>query len=182
VARVHIIPGFAEGKYQINIFRTVFGAAGYEFTDNPLEAKIIIAHSGGVFLIPEGHQAELLILSGIPYFSGTSLWTRLRRQLQFDLRLLFTNTRSVYKLFALDIYYFLRHPRLWLRMYRAIQAQKLPHAPKVTVVYHDEDPYSTGEVMRDLTRAKGWQLVIKSGGHDDLWLHPEVYLKILQQR
>lgn len=180
MARVHIIPGFAEGSHQMRALLAALKSAGHEVTSDATEADTIIAHSGGIYLVPKDHQAKTVILSGLPYYPGTRLGTRLRRKLRYDIQSPQISASQLLQKSAFNGYYVVRHPKRWLDMHRAMRDERLPSAPIVIAVHHAADPMSTSELIQALAQENNWHFVSRPGGHDDLWHQPEVYVQLLK--
>lgn len=71
--KVCILYGFAEGKHTGKVLRTALLQQGFETITSPETADVIIAHSGGCYLVPAQHQAKIIMYIGIPYWPGKPL-------------------------------------------------------------------------------------------------------------
>src|SRR5262249_370203 len=83
----------------------------------------------------------------------------------------------VHKIFW-NLVYFWNMPRN-LRMLRELQRGDFWHAERLTLVRNSEDSFCTPDLSR-LPFAHKPQLVELPGQHDDLWLHPDRYLPVIQ--
>src|SRR5690242_14794905 len=83
---VCILYGFCEGSLEAIRFRRLLHTAGFEITNDPTQATILLGHSGGCFLIPKRPAAKLIIQIGIPYWPGRSILRSLCLKIIDDLR------------------------------------------------------------------------------------------------
>ena len=179
MTKVAIIYGWSEGPWQGKGLRQALIAASYEIINNPQEADIIIAHSGGCYMLPEKSRANLVLLVGLPYWPGRHPLESLKYKLREEskdwwwVRKTFFNT-----------YYFFRHPLRWIKMWRAWKRFIFPpptESMNIIVIRNELDHFMHPVKGALLATERGWHLDKVSGHHDDLWINPESYVKKVKE-
>lgn len=178
--KVTIIPGFSEGTRIGRRFRRELHASGFHATKDAAEADIIIAHSGGCFLIPKNAQAKLVILVGLPHWSNRRLANSLSAKIKIEQKDLFFIKKSSY-----NVYQLFRRPHIWVRMWRSWRISHIPVVPsgaKVIVIRNEDDQFLHPSEYMSLAKQQGWLAVSLPGHHDDLWRYPEPYVTIIKNQ
>ena len=174
----YISYGVMEGSLHGTRMRQALRKRGYRITSEASDADVIVAHSGGYFLLPElGPRTKLLLIDPAGY-TGRSPAANIIRHVFFDIKQVF---------FSRDILFYLRKTLLNLlyfcvqvprntAMYRIYRAGGRPELLKrtntVIVQGHDrswldKDGFSSTETHYLRTT------------HDDCWRNPERYLAFL---
>ena len=176
---VAIIYGWSEGSWQGKRLRTELHKHGFHITKSVKQADVIIAHSGGCYLLAEESRARLILLVGLPYHPTKhpvrSLQSKIRRELKDSwwFRKTFFNT-----------YYLFSKPRRWYRIWRARKQSVLPEASEevpIIAIRNEQDDFMHATSSADLANKKGWKLQSLSGHHDDLWINPAPYVQIIKK-
>lgn len=179
---VCILPGFAEGWHTSWRLRRALTAKGFTITKNPATADVLIAHSGGCFVVPENHNAKLILLIGLPYWPGKSL---LQCILQKNKMALATAIREK------QLGAFLRKLP-WHALYMANMLRNLQmlgghksgvawhtDSPKTILIRNRYDANCT-DCPTDLKFQHDVTLLSMPYEHDDCWDHPELYAGVVQ--
>jgi len=182
---VAIIYGFTEGQWHGKRLRRLLKRQGYHLTANPAQADIVIAHSGGCFDVPQLQDHTLLLLIDPPYWPERELYTRAHHMTLQLLRAVRPGNQPLHHLNKTlhNCWYLIRHARTNRRMvYRSKTydlEREITHG-RTILVRNANDPWLTPHL--DSLRKLNAHLDIKRlpGDHDDCWLHPEVYLNLVQ--
>jgi len=176
-----VLYGLNEGPVIGGQFEQACTTAGFAIVNDPAKADYIFAHSGGCLLIPPINQAKTVVLVGIPYWPSRP-W-------------LFS---TVIKVWREAKYYHSHHQlrhwgRKWLyhtyyafnisaglQMWRNLSPTKPWNSPQPQVILrNNEDAYCSPEVFQIDFRGPR-KFVSMQGGHDDCWIHPKRYIRLLQ--
>jgi hypothetical protein len=174
---VCILYGACEGQRIARRFIVALEASGFVLTHDPLTADIIFAHSGGCYVVPVRHRAQLILLVGL---SGTPGIANLRKA-WLDFR---TQHRAgTLKQFATKTFwnalYFWNMPQNW-RMWRGWRRGAQRALTHVVAIRNRDDRTAPAELAHfhfDHPPA----LISFPGQHDDCWEHPEPYIHIIQK-
>jgi len=179
---VCVIYGIAEGRHVGVNFEKLLKQAGYSLQDDPKVAEIIIAHSGGCYLIPENNRANCVLLIDMPFWPRKSLFSSFVQKFFRDLKFSFKFRYKrwyIYKTFW-NLLYGLNIFR-GVRMYRG-KKQNKPwgiKVPKLIVVRNENDTFCMPD-LDQLPFVYKPQLVDLPGEHDDCWVNPERYLELIK--
>jgi len=143
------------------------------------EAEIIIAHSAGTWLIPEDANPKLVVYVGMP------LNKQIPKQTLKDAKLLMVKNSPFWSNFNREIkslYYGLTQPRRnWhiVKMAKTAKPVILPGVPAIFVI-NKEDPWPRSDAkLKSLMQAMPWAFIELPGAHDDIGLHSERYVEII---
>lgn len=184
---VAIIHGFAEGPAISKRLRQALAGAGFKVVKDVREAQVILAHSGGLFLLPDNLEGKIIILSApsIGYIGNSLVRTGLQK-IWYDFRHAGKSGgigKWLVKTFFNAIY-IIGHPRTVKRMWRAAKKSgaTLPayHTRKVLVIGHRGDPWSGHISAGEITKHVGYCFLSHQGMHDDLWSNPQEYISVIQ--
>jgi hypothetical protein len=170
--------GFVGGPLHARKFKHLMNLAGYDHQLNLPQADIIIAHSAGCWLIPNGCQPKLVIYVGMPLAQLSPVQSLLmanRMALKNnDLgRTLITKTKTAY--------YSLRQPRRnvnIIRMSKTARPVILKNVPAIFIA-NKNDPWPQADQLQKYIDDHAWAFIGLPGTHDDVWEHPERYLEII---
>ncbi|HSX33430.1 MAG TPA: hypothetical protein VLF91_03785 [Candidatus Saccharimonadales bacterium] len=179
--RICFIYGFCEGPRLAGKMLAVLREAGHTITDDPYAADVVIAHSGGCLLVPQDLPKQTrVIMIGLTHWPGKSiLWSLIQKNWNDLLHHRHERAGNVWlQKFSWNMIYFwnMRHN---LRMLRELQRGDFWHTPHLTLVRNAEDSFCT-PYLASLPFSHQPQYVGLPGQHDDLWLHPERYLTVIQ--
>jgi hypothetical protein len=147
---------------------------------------VVIAHSGGCYHVALGlRQEQLLVLIAPPYWPGRSLLLRSQSMTLQMLRAIRPGNEPIKQANKTlhNIFFLFWHAGKNLAiLHRARKydlEQELRH-PKTILVRNQNDPWLTPN-FRDLQRFnKQLKLIELPGDHDDIWLHPEPYINLIE--
>jgi hypothetical protein len=174
------IYGFCEGPRVGKRFEHILESGNFRVTRDVRRADIIIAHSGGCFVVPENNHAKLVLLIGLPCWPGKSTAKALRQKVWLDI---ITHQRNGLLAEWLQktgwhSWYFwnMANNR---RMLRGMRAEAHRTATDAVLVRNQNDVQCTPD-PRQLHFNYSPPLLSLPGQHDDCWLHPEPYIAIIQ--
>ena len=174
-----IIYGFCEGPRMAGRMLRALRQAGYHVTDDPYQADVVIAHSGGCFLVPSDLPAKQVIMIGLTYWPGKSILRALIQKNVNDFRFhrRDRNQRGWLQKFRWNLVYFWNMPRN-LTMLRARQRGEFWQVQRLTLVRNREDSFCTPD-LASLPFTHRPRFVELPGQHDDCWLHPQRYIPVI---
>jgi hypothetical protein len=182
---VFLIYGFAEGNWHGKKFKQELIKAGFEIADHVDDADIIVAHSGGCFYLPEAKPGQLTVLIGPPYWPGKSVVTSMTQKIWSD---------AVYCLRDGHVAYWLQKT-FWNGVYTlasikrviqiALNAQRhnfylALNQREVIIIRANNDCLLTPNYKTSLHKHAQFQSYDLPGQHDDCWLDPTPYVKVLK--
>lgn len=174
--KVKIIYGWAEGPWHGKRLRAELKKSGYTVTRSIKHADILIAHSGGCFLLPESGNANLILLIGLPYWPKKSPLRSMREKVKDELRDLYW-----YKKTVCNGYYFLSRPKKLLKVSYKWKKQLFPNheTAEIIAIRNQKDSFAHPTDTNALAQERGWKLQLFDGGHDDIWKNPKPYVRLL---
>lgn len=179
MASVALIYGFAEGHWVSGRFRAALQRAGFSLAKSPAEADIIVAHSGGCYMLPDESRANVVMLVDLPHWPDKHIGRSLAQKTRNDIKDLWAVKTAV-----LNSFYLIAKPRQWSRMRRAIK--KLENLPSrdnddVILVRNSRSHFLHPTAAKELAKTKKWRMQVMDGHHDDLWKNPAPYIKLLKE-
>jgi hypothetical protein len=177
---VCILYGACEGPRVATKLISALQQAGYRVIGDAAVANILIAHSGGCFIIPTDAKARRIMMIGIPYWPGKRWITCAAEKVRLD-----AHTR--HQEGAL---------RFWLykSVWNFVYAWNLPHivrmirgrgrgdhwllGDRTILVRADDDCYCVPDLAA-LPFKTPPHIARLPGQHDDCWHYPASYLKLL---
>lgn len=178
--RVGISYGFAEGPGNARRMIKLLKSEGFSLTRKLSKADIIIAHSGGCFLIPENGRANIVMMIDIPYWPGKHPKVGLKEKVALEVK-----DRDWHKKSFINIIYLIAWPRRWYRMYKAWGNMRIPSSTNyssIIAVRDEHDTFMHPIESKVLAEKNGWQMHTIRGQHDDLWANPRPYVELLQKK
>lgn len=181
-ATICIVYGFAEGPAVGRALRAALTDAGFSVIKDPAQADIIIAHSGGCFVLPAKHQAKLVVIIGLthwpkkPLIVGTAqkVWQDFQAHRQNGLLKTWLRKSGWNLVYAGNM----RRNLQMLRGQRRGAAWQTS-AARLVLVRNKEDTFCTPDLHNLPFKTK--PIVVELiGQHDDCWLHPAPYVAIVQ--
>jgi len=175
--KVALIYGYAEGPRIAQRFITELQQRGHVVVQ-PEDADIIIAHSGGSYMIPAS-QAKLIMCINVPYYdSRWSFVKKLTKRVAEE-----GMSISAMQKFAWNNWYVYSQPIRSYRMYKQVMHGVFDGTKdkKVILVRNDRDLF--GDISQDRRVAKQypWKTRGLSGTHDDLWVNPGQYITLMEE-
>lgn len=175
--KVALVYGYAEGPRITRKFSAALQVAGHQLNDAKT-ADVIIAHSGGSFMIPN-NQAKVVLLVNAPYYEShramiRNLANRVRQEgiKPIALRKLGWNG-----------WYLVSRPRRARQMQKAVIEGKFPSTEQATVllIRNADDNFGTPAQDQKLAAEHNWKTITLPGTHDDIWGNPGPYIKLLEE-
>jgi hypothetical protein len=178
---IAIIHGFCEGPWHEQRLRPALEAAGFVITADPHNADIILAHSGGCFLVPPPRAGQRVIFIGIPYWPGRSLAYGLMQKMWRDLLLHYTEKElRFWAVKTLQNGRYLWQAKTHLNMLRGRRRRTVwQHGANAIVIRHTEDTVCTPE-LASLPFTNAPRSVELPGHHDDCWRIPAAIVDVVQ--
>lgn len=176
--KVAIIYGWAEGPLVGRQLRRSLHAAGHTVTTKAEDADVIIAHSGGCFLLPARTSARVIILVGLPYWPERHPLANLPRKIIQDMR-----TAGWLQKTLANSYYLVTRPDRWLKMWRNWEKAMYPSYDLATIitVRNESDVFQNPVELAKFAFNQGWHTHFLPGEHDDLWSNPQPYVELINK-
>lgn len=176
---IAIAYGLNEGPFMGRRLRRALHTAGFTVINDLVMADIIIAHSGGCFVLAPRPKQHVVMI-GLPYWPDRSMLGALARKVAADIK---THHREG------ELSYWL-HKTIWnsvyfwrmgnnIRMLRGRSSGAFWMYPNLTLVRNTHDAMCTPHIP--LGRFKHQpQFVELPGHHDDCWRMPTPIVRIVQ--
>jgi pimeloyl-ACP methyl ester carboxylesterase len=170
--------GLGGGPLHARHLNRLLHKAGFQQTRQLKEADIIIAHSGGCWLIPKTAKPQLVIYVGMclaqsqPFRTWLAAKALMRKQSRRARRL-----STMIK----NVYYNLAQPLRNINMIRQSKTARpivFPDCPTV-FISNRYDPWPRSSQTQEYLDNYDWAFISLSGSHDDIWEHPERYVAII---
>lgn len=179
--KICVLYGLNEGPLMGRLFTAACQDAGFSVVRSPAEADIIVAHSGGCFLVPAQHRAQLVILIGLPYWPGGS-WlsctiVKVRREFQ-----LYRKQHRLQRWLCKWTYHFryALNLKAGLQMAQNLDLESAWNSPQHQVLIRNRyDVYCLPGVL-DVPFKGPRTFISLPGEHDDCWDNPKPYLNLIQ--
>jgi hypothetical protein len=183
---VAVIEGFAGGPMHTRHFKKALSEAGFIPIKSRVEADIIIAHSAGIYAIPQEAKAKLMVLIGPTYWPGKLLPKRSFAHTRSSGKYHLTNFGLRYYVWKklLEIYYFFRrHEYLWLGIIHNNKLDRiyaLADKPgrEIIVIRNQDDPFTTPKIANQL-KHRSIKFIELPGVHDHFLRNPQPYIDLL---
>jgi hypothetical protein len=179
--KVCVLYGINEGPAIAAGFLDSLRAAGFSITSDARAADIIFAHSGGCFLVPARHRAQVVVLIGLPYWPGRSWIVSTAKKVWREAKLY--HRRHKHAEWVRKWAHHLRYSTNLghdVRMGINRPLTKPWNSPQHQyIVRNRHDEYCAPSVANLPYRGPRTFLSLP-GEHDDCWEHPERYAHLLQ--
>lgn len=177
-----IIHGWAEGPWHSKLFRLCLGTYHYSPAPSAAEADIIIAHSGGCYLLPKTNEHQVVVLIDPPFWPHKALLTRFAQKIYRDFQARSREKHFAYWLekITLNWFYLVKNTGRSITIVRCAKRNRLPisNIKNLVIVRNSDDAFLTPQ-LNDLP--ENVQYFTLPGEHDDLWVNPEPYVAILNE-
>lgn len=164
--------------------RQALRAAGFAITHDPQRADCIITHSGGALLVPADARAKAVLVVAPPVAYQGAIAINTHRKIFLDQHYYWRKRMFMRWLIKTgwNTAYLLTGLRAAAQMLRRIERHALPPLPdtSVAIIAFRSDPWSQGIGPAGLHLKHSYTFVSYDRIHDDLWLHPEDYISVLQ--
>jgi hypothetical protein len=183
---VCILYGFGEGPRVGKRLIAALQTAGYTITDDAATADILIAHSGGIWLLPENTANKVVIMmnpSCTPLHKLPAVFIQ-KMFIEFVQSVKKRHIKSWLQKSVANTWYVLTRPAYNLRM--VARGTKDPtHLPaiaaqQVIIVNARHDPWASHLPRSETARLPHYVFISHPGSHDGLWLHPKYCVDIVQ--
>jgi hypothetical protein len=188
--RIAILYGFSEGKYMSRQLRKDLAAAGFDVVARPENADIILAHSGGLFLVPDTldlRDKTLVLDAPAIGYQGKSLLRPGLQKIWMDVKHSARTLRGLRTWLVKSLFnagYLVsaqRDSRQMLRGCRQYGATlPLFKARRIVIISHHNDPWSGYIKDAEITKHDSYSFMSHHGPHDDLWSNPQEYISVIQ--
>jgi hypothetical protein len=183
---VAILYGLAEGGLIARKLKKCLHEAGFRYTRDATQADVIIAHSGGILLVPPIARAQKILLIGPPAAFPKRVAHAAAHKVWQDYRGAH-KSRTLAPWFLKSSYNFgymlLQSWRPW-QLYRKLQksGRTLPvlAAKDIAVICYRDDEWSGYIGQRKLHERYHYTFISHPRLHDDLWMYPKEYVSVLQ--
>jgi hypothetical protein len=171
----YIFYAWAEGPWHGKNLYNALKVAG--FTEAPsADATILIAHSVGSYLVKPSNNNKITLLIGPPYWPGKPTIFRLIQKVWHDrdgLSLSFWIEKIIW-----NTIYILTKPTMNIKAWRSLRlANPLSHVGQDAIVIRNENDFFCSPDLKKLIKRK---VISLPGQHDDCWINPGPYIKLLQ--
>ncbi len=180
---VGIAYGWAEGAGHARKLISELRASGFSVTRDLAVADILIAHSGGILILPKRTKAKLILLVGVPYFPGKHPAKSMLDKIRLEFKASDNRRSSLLSKNCLHAIYFLLKPKRHYKIWRQWRLEAYPNNSDVTyiAVRNSDDTFSDADSINLLASNKNWQIVSFGGEHDDLWINPAKYIELINR-
>lgn len=177
---VAVIYGFCEGMMLAGELKRALEQNGFIVTRDVAAADIILAHSGGCWLVPSDAQAHIVMLVGVPLWPGRSLSVRMARKIRQDF-IAFKRAGRLNAWLTKTLWngvYFWRLPNT-ARMFQRRNDRTFAsvHTQTVCIVRNRNDTSTPN--LHEVVELPHASFVSLPGEHDDIWENPERYVRLL---
>jgi hypothetical protein len=180
-----IVYGLASGKLQSKALEAALQSQGLVPSSDASGADILIAHSGGCWLLPPEAQAQVVLMTGAPLRHRHTFGTYLMTNMQLWLTAVhdhYLRQRLVWSLYG--AFYLLREPwrngRVIRACFKAGELQAYPSA-QTFFIANQHDPWPKGDNLEQLLKAESWTFISLQGSHEAIYETPEAYTSILKR-
>lgn len=181
MTKIGIIYGWSEGKAHGKKFRKALKSRGMSYTKNLQDADAIVVHSGGCYLIPSDLNAKLILLINYPNYKGKRISKSLREKLKSE----FIEPQSMphqLRKVLYNILYLAIRPIHHIRIRRGYKRKVIPQTTgQYLVIRNQKDSYMHPKTTLRHAKERDWNILSLPGLHDDLWLNPDRYIKIISK-
>jgi len=181
---VALIYGFGEGPWHGKQFTKRLTSADFTVVTDTAAADIVIAHSAGVFYVPELHRHQVVMLINPSYWPGKHTPIQMAQKIGLDI--IYNGLRHPLYLLqktAHNIFYICRdfpRTREIIRRSKNFELAKAVTHHKTIVVRNHADTWLTPNLQKLQTAFPTLRIHHVPGEHDDCWLHPDRYVDLLQ--
>jgi hypothetical protein len=183
---VSVIEGFAGGPMLSKELRKALTTSGFKVIKNRRQADIIVAHSAGIYAIPETARARLLLLIGPTYWPGVPLLKRAASNAKTSKRYHVAQFGWFFylRMKSLEVYYFFRrHKYLWLGVLNNNHLERLKviteKPGRRSLIVRNHDDHFSGPELRQKLKAPQIKFIDLPGIHDDYATNPKPYIDLL---
>jgi hypothetical protein len=184
---IAIICGIGEGRWHASILEPPLKAAGFRVINDPAKANIILSHSGGCFFLPKTTPDQTIVLIDPPYWPGKLILVSVIEKIYRDTKdhiarrkFGFWAQKTLWNLIYLFKYVFKSLQMGWFarkqNFYQALAQDT------VILIRNEDDVWCTPDIEQLPTDSNPFTYYHLPGQHDDCWLNPEVYAKLLQSK
>ena len=174
---VSIVYGFAEGPWHGKKLRKSLKDSDIRLVNGVRESDVVIAHSGGCFMLPSNVKAKLIILVDPPYLDIHPLKEVINSVFHARIH------KSWFIKFPVDGYYFITRISTWIKMNNNINKLNWPttKSARVVIVRNYLDNFSDVKTLKKLAKDKGWAFKELPGAHEDIWNSTDSYVQLIKK-
>jgi len=180
-----MIYGFAEGPWQGKRFCAELTRQGFKTTEDPTKADIVIAHSGGCFMLPEPNGHQLTVLMNPPYWPGKPLTLSAVQSLWWNAETFAKEGAFGFwlKKVCWNTWYIFRYPTKSRWIIRHAHKRELHQAinqRRTLIIRSNQDNWLAPNASNVIAEHADFTYRELPGIHDDCWLHPAPYIEVLK--
>lgn len=180
---VAILHGWSEGQWHTKKLIRELEKLGFKLTKDIENADVIVAHSIGTFMLPEKIAAELVVLIGVPFWSGKSVLESFTENLRLEKAKSHGRKWWFIRSAWAMLYAVKRAPYTYRALRKRAEAElSLPMTTgKTTIIMvrNRLDSFSHPNIQNLLPQTKKYKLIELPGGHEDWWLSPQKYVDLI---
>lgn len=174
----HIIYGWAEGPWHGRKLKKALYGCGYRLAAVE-EADVIVTHSAGAYLVPNGSDNKAVLLIGVPFWPGRPLALRCVQKVWYDFLAHKHQPLSWLRKTSWNIFYIISQPRHNFRLSHASRRKSnLAFPVQAIIIRNKDDAFCTPEVQAYFQN----KIIELPGQHDDCWQNPEHYVPLIHTR
>lgn len=184
---VAILYGFGEGRWNGRKLRAALLAANFNVVDSPHDADIIIAHSGGMYALPEVVSNKIVFLIAPSCGQSGKTWLQTQsKKVWLDMRSFIKEGTFIAWLqkSCWNVLYLLQSipnlPRLWRIHHQHQACLPIITAKTIAVVVFKNDPWSGYLRNEERARHSRYTFITMDAAHDDIWLNPDRYVELVR--
>lgn len=174
--------GFLFGPLNGGRLRRRLQAAGFKPAERAETADVIIAHSGGCYLLPAAAKPKLVLYVGMPLVRRKTVATYLKAEgRNLGTYLWDRHPLLLLHIFAGCLYYALTQLPRNLAIIQHIKATEacVYNDAQIVFVANRHDPWPKAADLDGYKRSKPWAFVSLPGCHDNIWEDPAAYVAII---
>lgn len=183
---VAILHGWSGGNWHTKKFRQELKNANFKIVKDAVSADIIVAHSTGCYIIPKGIKAELLLLIGLPWWPGRSIYRRLWQKQVHETSHHIAHHGWGYTLrkYGWAVIYVLLNPFyvfIAIRNHKFLDFLDELKNKKIILVRNEEDYFSSPDIGQAISHNRNIKYIKLPGVHDDYYGNPQPYIDLIRK-
>lgn len=183
---VYIAYGFSEGKWNSRRLRKAMRSFNFTPTNSLESADFVLAHSGGCIDLPPLREQQTLVLINPTYWPGKAKSDSASEVFHQNLHETLRGRQRLYHVvkFFNFLWCFVSDARRNMTMSKRVDEFNLAAAishPRTLLIRNHGDPWLTADLSALQTANPNLKIHSLEGYHDDCWMNPAPYLKIMSE-
>lgn len=179
--KVHIVPGWSEGRWHLKKFAANFNDKFMLWPDAS-SADIIVAHSSGCYSLPKTDNARLVVLIGPPFWPDRPLIVRVGQMVFSDSpkQISRYGPRFWLNLRAHNLLYAIVQPWVHAKAWRQLRVsfEKSLKAHQAILIRNTGDAYCGPSIKSHVKKFKKIDYYELPGLHEDCWYDSKPFIEI----